>query len=94
MSGWRFNVGIVVVLAGGAMLTHLVTNAYVFYAGFVALQYVVIATGWNILGGYAGYVNFGSGAFVGLGMYAAVFLFKAIGLCAFRGYSFQSPLLP
>jgi branched-chain amino acid transport system permease protein len=79
MSGWRFIIGMVVVLTAGAALTHLVTNAYVFYAGFVALQYVVISTGWNILGGYAGYVNFGSGAFVGLGMYAAVFLFKAIG---------------
>ena len=78
MNNSRFIIGAVVVLAGGLMLTHLVTNAYVFYAGFVALQYVVISTGWNILGGYAGYVNFGSGAFVGLGMYAAVFLFKAI----------------
>ena len=78
MKNSRFIIGAIVILAGGLMLTHLVTNAYVFYAGFVALQYVVISTGWNILGGYAGYVNFGSGAFVGLGMYAAVFLFKAI----------------
>ena len=51
MSGWRFIIGMVVVLTAGAALTHLVTNAYVFYAGFVALQYVVISTGWNILGG-------------------------------------------
>jgi branched-chain amino acid transport system permease protein len=78
MSASRFIIGVVVVLVVGSMLTHVVTNAYVFYAGFVALQYVVISTGWNILGGYAGYVNFGSGAFVGLGMYAAVFLFKSI----------------
>jgi branched-chain amino acid transport system permease protein len=74
-----FMIGSFAVLAAGAAVTHLVSNAYVFYAGFVALQYVVISTGWNILGGYAGYVNFGSGAFVGLGTYAAVFLFKAIG---------------
>ncbi len=79
MSGWRFIIGTVAVLAAGFALTQFVSNAYVFYAGFVALQYVVISTGWNILGGYAGYVNFGSGAFVGLGTYAAVFLFKAIG---------------
>jgi len=78
MRGLVFFIALVVVLLIGAMLPYAVTNAYVFYAGFVALQYVVISTGWNILGGYAGYVNFGSGAFVGLGMYAAVFLFKLI----------------
>ncbi len=78
MSDRRFIVGALLVLAVGALAPRVVTNAYVFYAGFVALQYVVIATAWNILGGYAGYVNFGSGAFVGLGMYAAVFLFNGI----------------
>jgi len=79
MNGWRFIAGAVAVLVIGAMLPLVVTNAYVFYAGFVMLQYVVIATGWNILGGYAGYVNFGSGAFVGLGTYTAVFLVNAMG---------------
>jgi len=79
MKGWRFIAGALAVLAIGAALPLAATNAYVFYVGFVMLQYVVIATGWNILGGYAGYVNFGSGAFVGLGAYAAVFLFNAIG---------------
>src|SRR5262249_9776324 len=79
MSGWRFIAGALAVLAIAALLPRVVTNAFVFYVGFVMLQYVVIATGWNILGGYAGYVNFGSGAFVGLGAYTAVFLFHAIG---------------
>jgi branched-chain amino acid transport system permease protein len=79
MSGWRFIIGALAVLAIGALLPAVVTNAFVFYVGFVMLQYVVIATGWNILGGYAGYVNFGSGAFVGLGAYTAVFLVHAIG---------------
>ena len=40
--------------------------------------FVVLATAWNILGGYAGYVNFGTGAFFGLGAYSAVVLFKAL----------------
>lgn len=79
MSERRGIIGALLVLALGAMAPRVVTNAYVFYAGFVALQYVVIATAWNILGGYAGYVNFGSGAFVGLGMYAAIFLFNGMG---------------
>jgi len=71
-------IGVLAVVAAGAALPYLVSNSYVFYAGFVTLQYVIIATAWNILGGYAGYVNFGAGAFVGLGIYTAVFLFKAI----------------
>jgi len=35
---------------------------------------------WSILGGYAGYVNFGTSAFFGVGVYTAVFLTKAIGV--------------
>ena len=68
----------IVVLILGAVAPRIVGNGYVFYAGFIALQYVVIATAWNILGGYAGFVNFGSGAFVGVGVYAAIFLFNAL----------------
>ena len=31
----------------------LAGNEYYFFAGYVVLQYVVLATAWNILGGYA-----------------------------------------
>ena len=40
-------------------LARLVDNAYFYFAGYVVLQYIVLATAWNILGGYTGYVNFG-----------------------------------
>ena len=39
------------------------SNDYVFFAGYTVLQFIVLATAWNILGGYTGYVNFGSAAF-------------------------------
>ncbi len=48
-------------------------------AAYVVLSAVVLATAWNILGGYAGYVNFGPPAFIGVGAYTAVVVFKAIG---------------
>lgn len=64
---------------GGFFLPQLVTNPFYFFAGYVVLQYVVIATGWNILGGYAGYINFGASGFFGAGAYMAAFLFKAFG---------------
>src|SRR5262249_28020956 len=54
----------------------LIENDYVFFAGYVVLQFVVLATAWNILGGYTGYVNFGSAAFFALGAYSSVFLHK------------------
>jgi branched-chain amino acid transport system permease protein len=53
-----------------------VGNDYVFFAGYTVLQFVVLATAWNILGGYTGYVNFGSAAFFALGAYSTVFLHK------------------
>jgi branched-chain amino acid transport system permease protein len=56
--------------------TRWVNNDYVFFAGYTVLQFVVLATAWNILGGYTGYVNFGSAAFFALGAYSTVFLHK------------------
>ena len=53
-----------------------VGNDYVFFAGYVILQYVVLSTAWNILGGYCGYVNFGSAAFFALGAYSTVAMHK------------------
>jgi branched-chain amino acid transport system permease protein len=58
------------------VLGRLINNDYLFFAGYVVLQYIVLATAWNILGGYTGYVNFGSAAFFALGAYASVFLHK------------------
>jgi branched-chain amino acid transport system permease protein len=51
-------------------------NDYVFFAGYVVLQYVVLSTAWNILGGYCGYVNFGTAAFFALGAYSTVAMHK------------------
>src|SRR2546425_7730115 len=66
-------VGLAVVAAGIAVAM-LRVNPYLYFAGYVILQYVVIATAWNILGGYGGYVNFGTPAFFALGAYTAVVL--------------------
>ncbi len=58
--------------------SQLVTNDYYFSAAYTVLQFVILATAWNILGGYAGYVNFGSAAFFAVGAYCSVFLYKAV----------------
>jgi branched-chain amino acid transport system permease protein len=72
-----FNVGVVCVVLLGLVSVRAVANEYFFFAGYVVLQFVVLATAWNILGGYAGYVNFGSGAFFAIGSYTAAALIKA-----------------
>ena len=76
-SGGVLAVGLAVVVVGIA-LASLRVNPYFYFAAYVILQYVVIATAWNILGGYAGYVNFGTPAFFALGAYTAVFLIQTV----------------
>ena len=53
-----------------------IDNDYVFFAGYTVLQFIVLATAWNILGGYCGYVNFGIAAFFALGAYSVGFFHK------------------
>jgi branched-chain amino acid transport system permease protein len=71
------------IVGGGMLLTGVVENRYFYFATYVILQYIVLSTAWNILGGYTGYVNFGTPAFFALGAYTATFLML---LC-------QAPLL-
>src|SRR6185312_11239192 len=71
-------------LVAAAVLVFFATRAfhndYLFFAGYTVLQFVVLATAWNILGGYTGYVNFGSAAFFAMGAYASVFVHKTYPL--------------
>jgi branched-chain amino acid transport system permease protein len=76
-TGRAVTVGVAVIIAG-ILLAYLRVNPYLYFAGYVILQYVVIATAWNILGGYAGYVNFGTPAFFALGAYTAVYLIQTV----------------
>jgi branched-chain amino acid transport system permease protein len=59
------------------LMTQFIRNEYPFFAGYVILQFVVLSVAWTILGGYAGYVNFGTNAFFGVGVYSAVLLIRA-----------------
>ena len=74
--GWYFWIGAAVVLGLTVLAVATVKNEYYFFAAYIVVQFVVLATAWNILGGYAGYVNFGTSAFFGVGAYIAVMLIK------------------
>jgi branched-chain amino acid transport system permease protein len=76
MSGrWLLALAAVVIVAA-FLVTRTVENRYVYFAVYGVLQYVVLASAWNILGGYTGYVNFGTGGFFALGVYTSVFLIE------------------
>ena len=72
----------------GALLAGAVALAAVpyfhlaaFYESFLYLVFlwIVLATSWNILSGYSGYVSFGHGAFFGAGVYTTASLTTKFG---------------
>ncbi|HEX5091067.1 MAG TPA: branched-chain amino acid ABC transporter permease [Burkholderiales bacterium] len=75
-----FWVVLVAVFLAGLGATYVVKNEYYFTALYGILQAMLMAVAWNILGGFTGYVNFGSAGFFALGAYTVVFLDKALGL--------------
>jgi branched-chain amino acid transport system permease protein len=76
MRTWQFFLVSLVVAIAGFFAARYVQNDYLFFAGYVVLQFIVLATAWNILGGYCGYVNFGSAAFFAIGAYTTVVMTK------------------
>jgi len=74
------NVAFILVMIAAAAVVFGVTswigNSYAFFAAYIVVQYIVLGTAWNILGGYTGYVNFGVTAFFAIGAYSTVVLHK------------------
>ncbi len=83
MSNRTFTVMVFAIAIAIIMASRFIPNEYFFQAAYTVLQFVVLATAWNILGGYTGYVNFGTAAFFAVGAYSTVFLYNA----------FQAPLV-
>jgi len=77
MSNAKFTVVALAVAVAFAAASQLIPNEYFFTAAYIVLQFVILATAWNILGGYTGYVNFGSAAFFATGAYTTVVLYNA-----------------
>ena len=74
----KFWIGAAVAVLAAVAVAAFVSYEYFFFAGYTVLMFIVLATAWNILGGHAGYVNFGTPAFFGLGAYTAAVLYKAV----------------
>ena len=74
------------VARGAAITACFVAYPFVFSApyletiGIFTVMYAAMATAWNLLGGYAGYLSLGHAAFFGVGAYAEAILFTHIGI--------------
>jgi len=78
MSNRNFAAAVFAIALAIIAASQLISNDYCFSAAYTVLQFIILATAWNILGGYTGYVNFGSAAFFATGAYSTVFLYKAL----------------
>ncbi|MEV6813110.1 branched-chain amino acid ABC transporter permease [Micromonospora sp. NPDC051296] len=77
-------VALVLVLAAGVLsFPSLAPNPYILSAGIVVLNYAVLSTSWNFVGGFTGYISLGHGALAGLGAYGTALLVTKAGLPSF-----------
>lgn len=67
-------------MLAGLVFVWLGNNEFYFLAIYAVMQATIMATAWNILAGFTGYVNFGSAGFFAIGAYTAVALNKLTGL--------------
>ncbi|MEM3448257.1 MAG: branched-chain amino acid ABC transporter permease [Nitrososphaerota archaeon] len=74
---------IVIVTGFFAVFPFLKPDIYYLSALFSLFMYVVLACGWNILGGYTGYMNFGHASFFGTGAYTSALLLTKYGVSPF-----------
>ena len=61
----------------------IAANPYVLTVGIGVLNYAVLATAWNFVGGFIGYISLGHGALSGLGAYGTALLITEAGLPSF-----------
>ena len=72
MRGLVFWSALALTMLLGLIATRFFESEFLFFAGYAILQAMIMALAWNILGGFTGYVNFGSAGFFAVGVYSSV----------------------
>jgi branched-chain amino acid transport system permease protein len=87
----------VVLLGAGAMLAiaapSMMPNAYVLSAAIVIVNYAVLATSWNFMGGFTGYISLGHASYFGLGAYGTALLATKADLPSFVAWALAGLLV-
>jgi branched-chain amino acid transport system permease protein len=78
-----FLFGTLALLIGLAAFPWLGPPVYFVSLLFTVFMYVTLASSWNFIGGYAGYLSFGHVAFFGIGAYATAMMMKGLNLAPF-----------
>lgn len=79
-SRWRPLVAIAVVIAILALWPLVAPNPYMLSVGVIVLYHAVLATSWNVMGGFTGYISIGHAAFFGVGAYGTGLLVIHTGM--------------
>ena len=84
----RLRSGVGILLVGAALMATTMLlgsniGEYYYLATYTILQFIVLGTAWNILGGYGGYVNFGTAGFFAIGCYTTIVLNKILPMPLF-----------
>lgn len=74
---WLLLVAAVVLLVLYPLTTQV---GYLLSAGVMILNYALMATGWNFMGGFTGYMSLGHAAYFGIGAYATALLIEPAGV--------------
>jgi len=82
-------IGAAVVLSFPAMAG----NPYTLTVGIGILNYAVLATAWNFVGGFTGYISLGHGALSGLGAYGTGLLIVHAGLPSFAALAVAAAIV-
>jgi branched-chain amino acid transport system permease protein len=75
----------VVIFGALLLLPFVFSQHWVVNIGVFTLMYAAMASAWNLLGGFAGYLSLGHAAFFGFGAYVIAILFTHVGIGA--GYT-------
>ena len=76
----RLPLVLLVAFVVAAIFPFVVPSSEATTIAFFTLLYITLATAWNIIGGYAGYISLGHATFFGLGAYTIALLANDLGL--------------
>ncbi len=62
--------GILLLVAAVLLFPSMASDPFILSVGVVIMSYAVLATSWNFVGGFTGYISLGHAAYSGLGGYA------------------------